>query len=141
MKLCKRKGVMCECLTDHSTCNSDNCHRKLRDIEFTSEEVKHSLEDVGIELVDGEINIAKPKLFEDVDERDLTDEECDAIAKEAYDNLVHSLIEAGGEIRFLRELLMRAYEQLLLIGYDSSFTNEEIYKLVNEIKEYLEEIK
>ena len=45
MKLCKRKGVMCECLTDHSTCNSANCHRKLPDIEFTSEEAKHSLEE------------------------------------------------------------------------------------------------
>ena len=37
MKLCERKGVMCECLTDHSNCNSDNCHRKLPDIEFTLE--------------------------------------------------------------------------------------------------------
>ena len=108
---------------------------------FTPEEVKHSLEDVGIELVDGEINIVKPKLFEDADERYLTDEECDAIAKEAYDNLVHSLIEAGGEIRELRQLLMRSYEQLLLLGYDSNFTNAEIHKLTNDIKEYLEETK
>ena len=75
------------------------------------------------------------------DSCDLTDEECDTIAQEAYDNLVRSLVEAGGEVRFLRELLTRAYEQLLLIGYDSGFTNEEIYKLTNEIKEYLEEIK
>lgn len=71
----------------------------------------------------------------------LTDEECDAIAEKAYDNLVHSLIEAGGEIRELRTLLSRAYEQLLLLGYDSGFTNEEIHKLINDIKEYLEETK
>ena len=64
MELCKRKGVMCECLTDHSVCNTNNCHRKLRDIEFTSEEVKQSLEDVGIELVDGELNMEKPEFFE-----------------------------------------------------------------------------
>ena len=64
MKLRKRKGIMCECLTDHSTCNSDNCHRKLHDIEFTAEEVRYSLEDVGIELVDGELNIKKPEFFE-----------------------------------------------------------------------------
>lgn len=64
---------------------------------------------------------------------DLTDEEYVAIAEEAYDNLVHSLIEAGGEIRELRTLLSRAYEQLLLLGYDSGFTND--------IKIYLEETR
>ena len=65
---------------------------------------------------------------------DLTDEEYDAIAEEAHDNLVRSLVEAGGEIRELRELLARAYEQLMLLGYDSGFTNEEIHKLTNDIK-------
>ena len=74
-----------------------------------------------------------------LDEGGLTDEEYDAISEIAYDNLVHSLIEAGGEIRELRELLSRAYEQLLLLGYDSGFTNEEIHKLINDIKKYLEE--
>lgn len=70
---------------------------------------------------------------------DLTDEEYDAIAEEMHDNLVHSLIEAGGEIRELRKLLARVYEQLMLLGYDSGFTNEEIYKLTNDIAEYLED--
>lgn len=70
---------------------------------------------------------------------DLTDEDYNSIAEEAHDNLVHSLIEASGEIRELRELLTRAYEQLLLLGYDSVFTNEEIHKLTNDIKKYLEE--
>ena len=76
-----------------------------------------------------------------LDELDLTDEECDAIAQEAYDSLVRSLVEAGGEMRFLRELLARAYEQLMLLGYDSGFSNEEIHKLTNDISEYLKEIK
>ena len=76
-----------------------------------------------------------------IDQYDLTDEECDAIAEEAHDNLVRSIVEAGGEIRKLREFLTRAYEQLLLLGYDSGFTNEELSKLTNDIKEYLEETK
>lgn len=33
-------------------------------LTFTSEEVKHSLEKVGIELVDGELNMEKPEFFE-----------------------------------------------------------------------------
>ena len=72
---------------------------------------------------------------------DLTDAEYVAIIEEGYDNLVRSLVEANGEIRELRALLTKAYEQLMLLGYDSSFTNEEIHKLTNDIAEYLEEIK
>lgn len=65
-------------------------------------------------------------------------EECDAaIAEDAYNNLVHSLIEANGEILQLRQLLMRAYEELVLLGYDSGFTNEEIRNLTNDISKYL----
>ena len=56
--------------------------------------------------------------------------------EKGYDSLVLSLIKAGGEIRELRELLSRAYEQILLLGYDSMFTNEEIEKLMNDIREY-----
>lgn len=33
MEFCNRKGVECECLTDHSVCNSDNCHRNLPDVK------------------------------------------------------------------------------------------------------------
>ena len=68
-----------------------------------------------------------------------SDEELEEAAQEAHDNLIRSLVEAGGEIRELRELLTRAYEQLLLLGFDSGFTNEEIYKLTHNIKKYLEE--
>lgn len=74
-----------------------------------------------------------------IDPYDLSDEEYDVITKEVYDNIVDCLIEANVEIGFLRSLLARAYEQLLLLGYDSGFTNEEIYKLTNDIKKYLEE--
>ena len=74
-----------------------------------------------------------------IDPYDLADTDYDAIAEEAHDNLVHSLVETNGEIRELRKLLTRVYEQLLLLGYNSGFTNEEIYKLTNDIKKYLEE--
>jgi len=33
MEFCNRKGVDCECLSEHSTCNSDNCHRQLPDVD------------------------------------------------------------------------------------------------------------
>lgn len=37
MGFCERKNVECECLTDHSVCNSDNCHRKLPDVKLRNE--------------------------------------------------------------------------------------------------------
>lgn len=70
---------------------------------------------------------------------DLTDEEYDTIKEEVHDNLVRSVIDANAEIQELRKLLSRAYEQLMLLGYDSGFTNEEMHKLTNDIAEYLEE--
>lgn len=63
------------------------------------------------------------------------------IAEDAYNNLVCSLIEANGEIRQLRQLLARAYEELVLLGYDSGFTNEEIRNLTNDISKYLIKIE
>jgi hypothetical protein len=71
-----------------------------------------------------------------IDELDFVDEEYNAIAKETHNNLVHPLVEAGGEVRELRELLTRVYEQLCLLGYDSCFTNDEINKLTNDILKY-----
>ena len=41
------------------------------------------------------------------------DAECEAAAQEAHDNLIHSLIEAGGEIREAKELLREAKDALL----------------------------
>lgn len=49
---------------------------------------------------------------------DLTDEEYDAIAEGAHDNLVRSLIEAGGEIRELRRLLQLARGHINFMLYD-----------------------
>lgn len=65
------------------------------------------------------------------------DAECEAVAEEAHDNLVRSLVEAGGEIREAKELLVRALDQLYLLGYDSGFTNPAIEQLVTDIKFYL----
>lgn len=49
-----------------------------------------------------------PNLYDD-----LTDEECVQLSEEVHDNLIHSLIEAGGEVRELHELLKLANESLL----------------------------
>jgi hypothetical protein len=46
-------------------------------------------------------------------EDDVSDEEYEAAAQEAYDNLVRSCIEAGGEIRELKEMLREAKDALL----------------------------
>ena len=70
---------------------------------------------------------------------DLTDEECATIIQETHDNLVRSLVGANGEIHELRKLLTKAYEQLMLLGYDSGFTNEAIDELINDITKYLME--
>ena len=72
---------------------------------------------------------------------DLVDEEYDTIAEETHDNLVRSLVEAGGIVCEARELLARSLEMLYLLGYDSSYTNTAIDTLTNDIKKYLEETK
>lgn len=70
---------------------------------------------------------------------DLTDEECNELAQESYDNMVRALVEAGGAMREAKELLTRSLEMLYLLGYDSSFTNPAIDTLTNDIKRFLEE--
>ena len=37
MGFCKRKNVKCKCISETSTCNTNNCHRKLPDISFREE--------------------------------------------------------------------------------------------------------
>ena len=76
-----------------------------------------------------------------LDELDLTDEEYEVIAEDSYDCLVHSLIEANGEIHELRSLLCRAYEHIVLLGFDSGFTNKELSELVYDISKYFKEIR
>jgi hypothetical protein len=68
---------------------------------------------------------------------DINDEEYESAAEEAHDELVRSLVEAGGEIRDAKTLLVRALDQLYLLGYDSGFTNPAIEQLVTDIKFYL----
>ena len=65
------------------------------------------------------------------------DREIAEATQEAHDNLVRSLIEAGGEIREAKALLVRSLDQLYLLGYDSGFTNPAIEQLVTDIKFYL----
>lgn len=67
------------------------------------------------------------------------DAELEAAAEEAHDNLVRSLVEAGGTIREARELLTRSLEWLYILGYDSGFTNPAIGTLTNDIKKFLED--
>ena len=67
------------------------------------------------------------------------DREVAEAAQEAHDNLIRSLVEAGGEIREARELLTRSLEMLYLIGYDSGFTNSEIATLTTDINKFLED--
>lgn len=70
---------------------------------------------------------------------DISDEEYEAAAQEAHDELVRSLTEVGGAIREARELLARSLEMLYLLGYDSSFTNPAIDILTSDIKKFLED--
>ena len=53
---------------------------------------------------------------------EVDDEEYEAAAQEAHDELVRSLIEAGGEIRELKEILREAKDALLymLVLHDST---------------------
>ena len=67
------------------------------------------------------------------------DREAAEAAQEAHDNLIRSLVEAGGTIREARELLVRSLEWLYMLGYDSGFTNPAIDTLTNDIKKFLED--
>ena len=51
--------------------------------------------------------------FVSPDDNDVSDEEYASAAEEAHDNLVRSLIEAGGEIRELKAMLREAKDALL----------------------------
>ena len=59
-------------------------------------------------------------------DKDLSDEECDKLAQESHDNLVHSLVEAGGEIRELRRLLTLAKDDLLYLLLDGKGYRQEL---------------
>ena len=60
-------------------------------------------------------------------------------AEDAHNNLIRGLMEANGDIAEAKALLVRALEQLYLLGYDSGFTNPEIEGLTTDIKNFLED--
>ena len=62
---------------------------------------------------------------------------CNEAAEDAHNNLIRGLIEANEDIAEARGLLVRALDQLYLLGYDSGFTNPAIEQLVTDIKFYL----
>jgi hypothetical protein len=59
--------------------------------------------------------------YDDTD-GDISDEECEVAAQEAHDELVRSLVEAGGEIRELKAMLREVKDALLymLVLHDST---------------------
>ena len=61
----------------------------------------------------------------------------DEAAEDAHNGLIRGLIEANEDIAEVRGLLVRALDQLYLLGYDSGFTNPAIEQLVTDIKFYL----
>ncbi len=66
---------------------------------------------------------------------EMSDEDREAV--EAHDRLIRSFIEADGDRHKARELLVRALDQLYLLGYDSGFTNPAVEQLVTDVKFYL----
>ena len=61
----------------------------------------------------------------------------DEAAEDAHNNLIRGLIEASEDVAEAKCLLVRALDQLYLLGYDSGFTNPAIEQLVTDIKFYL----
>ena len=102
---------------------------------------KMAKEEFGLTVVHSD----KQETFKDIFGDDITDEEYDAIAEETYDNLVHSLIEAGAEVSQLRqdnkeilELLKLARDSisLMLCTYDGAFEEDMqdvLYKIDNRL--------
>lgn len=71
------------------------------------------------------------------DDDNLTDDEYDEAAEDAHNNLIRGLIDASMDVADAKALLVRALDQLYLLGYDSGFTNPAIEQLVTDIKFYL----
>lgn len=44
MGFCNRKGIDCDCLSEHSVCNSDNCHRQLPDVAIKDKKLSELTE-------------------------------------------------------------------------------------------------
>ena len=63
--------------------------------------------------------------------------ETKGVVEDEYNGFVRDLIESNKNVTEGKELLVRALEQLYLLGYDSGLTNPEIEQLVTDIKFYL----
>ena len=66
---------------------------------------------------------------------------CNTAAEDAHNNLIRGLKEASGDVATARQLLVRAIDQLYLLGYDSGFTNPAIDGLITDINTFLRETK
>lgn len=66
-------------------------------------------------------------------------DEYDEAAEDAHNNLIRSLIDASRDVADAKALLVRALDQLYLLGYDSGFTNPAIEQLVTDINNFLED--
>lgn len=64
-------------------------------------------------------------------------DEYDEVVEDAHNNLIRGLIDASRDVADAKALLVRALDQLYLLGYDSGFTNPAIEQLVTDIKFYL----
>ena len=73
--------------------------------------------------------------FDDISVEEVYDE----AAEDAHNNLIRGLIDASRDVADAKALLVRALEQLYLLGYDSGFTNPEIEGLTTDIKKILED--
>ena len=71
--------------------------------------------------------------FDDISVEEVYDE----AAEDAHNNLIRGLIDANRDVADAKVLLVRALEQLYLLGYDSGFTNPEIEGLTTDIKKFL----
>lgn len=75
--------------------------------------------------------------YDDTD-GDVSDEEYEAV-EEAHDELVRSLVEAGGKIHEARELLRRMLKMLYLYGYDEFHGSDMVKKNITDAKKFLED--
>ena len=66
-------------------------------------------------------------------------DEYDEASEDAYNNLIRGLIDANRDVADAKVLLVRALDQLYLLGYDSGFTNPAIEQLTIDIHNFLKE--
>ena len=70
-------------------------------------------------------------------DNEVDDKEYDEATEDAHNGLIRGLIDASRDVANAKALLVRALDQLYLLGYDSGFTNPAVEQLVTDIKFYL----